>query len=340
MKDPLLLMASPSLRIPSMTADMQDHTDHMHSEAFDMTHHHILKHYPKMHSFLIVRGGKLIFERYYNGHEREKLNDLRSATKSFTSILAGIAVERNELPALDDQVLAVLSKYTTRKTDPLLQETLTLRRLLTMTTGLEWQTGNKLGEPLIHRFHRSKNWLSYALSLPVVQDNVGTFQYRSVDSHLISALLTECCGLDAFSYAREHLFGPLGIDYAAWTPSPEGHSMGHIGLFLTSRDMAKFGLCCLQGGVWQGKQVIPEAWLEQALTSHIEGYPAYGDYGFQWWNGKMNGQPFACAHGHGGQQIYLFPKSDTVVVFTADSRVSRWKNPRPLLQQYILNALE
>lgn len=146
--------------------------------------------------------------------------------------------------------------------------------------------------------------------------------------------------MDAYAYARKYLFEPLDIRHAAWSPSPEGHSMGHIGLYLTSRDMAKFGQCCLDGGQWQGKPVIPETWLKQALTPQVKGYPAFGDYGFQWWTGIQNGSVYALAHGHGGQQIYLFPQLDAVVVFTADSKVSRWKNPRVLLERHILDTLK
>ncbi|MWV45711.1 serine hydrolase [Paenibacillus sp. HJL G12] len=295
--------------------------------------------FPKMHSFLVAQSGDLIYEKYYNGQNRGSLNDLRSATKSFTSILTGIALDRCQLPDLDEPLMNILERYTSERTDPALHRTLTLRRLLTMTTGLAWQTGKRLGEPFIHHFHRSRHWTSYALSLPVLPEMVGCFQYRSVDTHLLSVILSECTGQDAYSYAREHLFGPLGIEHAEWTSSPEGHSMGHIGLYLTSRDMVKFGICCLEGGNWNGRKVISPTWLSQALQTQVEGYPAFGDYGFGWWTGKMNGQAFSYAHGHGGQQIYVFPELDAVVVFTADCKVSRWKNPKPLLQQFILKAL-
>ncbi len=296
--------------------------------------------FPKMRSFLVVRRGKLIYEKYYGGHGSGSLNDLRSATKSITSILTGIALNRGLLPDPDEPLVGILGRYAGERPHPSLYASLTLRRLWTMTTGFAWQTGKKLGEPLIHRFHRSRNWASFALSRPVLPEMVDRFQYRSTDTHLLSVVLSECTGQDAFAFARENLFGPLGIEHAAWSSSPEGHSMGHVGLYLTSRDMAKLGVCCLDDGRWQGRSIIPGDWLSQALQPQVEGYPAFGDYGFGFWTGKMNGQIFSCAHGHGGQQIYLFPESETVVVFTADSMVNRWKNPRPLLQQLILDALD
>lgn len=308
------------------------------TDILEEAHQTILSRYPKMKSFLVVRGGSLIYERYYNGHHAGALNDLRSATKSFTSVLFGMAAGNGLLPPIDAPILPLLGKYAKKTRHPLL-ERVTFRHLLTMTSGFAWKTGKKLGEPLVHQLHRTRKWTSFALSLPVIEEHMGTFQYRSTDSHLLSVALSEAAGKDAFSYATERLFIPLGIRHAAWTPSPEGHSMGHIGLYLTSRDMAKFGLCCLNGGKWNDAEIIPEGWLKEALAPQTEGYPTFGDYGYQWWTGKMDGQPFSLAHGHGGQQLYLFPGLDTVIVFTQDSRVSRWKNPRMLLEKFVMKSI-
>ncbi|MNI91787.1 hypothetical protein D3C73_1494980 [compost metagenome] len=104
--------------------------------------------------------------------------------------------------------------------------------------------------------------------------------------------------------------------------------MGHIGLCLTSRDLAKVGICLLGSGVYGGKQIIPAAWLAEAFKVQAAGYPAYGDYGYQFWNGIICGEPYGLAHGHGGQQIWLLPGLDAAVIFTAESAVNRWKNPR------------
>ena len=301
-------------------------------------HLDILSRYPRMRSFLIVRGGKLIYERYYGTHHPGQLNDLRSATKSFTSALFGIALAEGLLPPENSPVADVLGRYITRKSDPLLNQ-ITIRHLLTMTSGFAWQTGKKLGEPLIHRFHRTRRWAGFALSLPVLKENIGVFQYRSTDSHLLSVMLTEACGSDAFTYAGQKLFGPMDIRHAAWSTSPEGHSTGHVGLYLTSRDMAKFGLLCLNEGRWRGEELLPGSWLREAMQAQTKGYPAFGDYGYQWWCGRISGRSYSLAHGHGGQQIYVFPELDMVVVFTQDSRVSRWKNPRMLLEQYVLEAV-
>lgn len=179
----------------------------------------IRKQYPKMRSFLLVHDGQLLYERYYGGHTVQSLNDLRSATKSFTSMLLGIAVSRGEVPSVDASVYDVFRQLIPAQTHPALKK-LSLRHLLTMTSGFAWQTGKKLGEPLIHRFHRNRQWVRYALSLPIVQQDIGTFQYRSTDSHLLSAAISKGTGMDAYAYARLHLFEPLGIQHTAWSPIP------------------------------------------------------------------------------------------------------------------------
>ncbi|AWB43268.1 serine hydrolase [Paenibacillus sp. CAA11] len=297
-----------------------------------------LRRYPKLRSFLVAREGQLIFERYYNGFHAAALNDLRSATKSFVSALVGLLLDSKQALELDAPVWPYVKSKAPLRPDPFWPQ-VTLRHLLTMTSGLYWETGSKLGEKFIHRFHRSKSWSKFILRLPVIEESIGSFQYRSVDSHLLSVLLTEWTGQSAFELAKQRLFGPLGIDNAAWSASPEGHSTGHIGLFLTSRDMLKLGLLFLQQGRWQQSQLLPAEWVQLSFSPHSEGYPAFGRYGFQWWCAKEDGISFTYAHGHGGQQIYIIPDYSAVCVFTADSQVSRWKNPRQLLKQFVLPSL-
>lgn len=333
-----LLVPSPSAEHSALLS-ISPHESGCDEYLLNQAHDDIHQNYPRMHSFLVIKGGKLTYERYYNGHTATTLNDLRSVTKSFTSILAGIAIARQELPNIDHFILDVLQHYAPYGHDMLLHR-ITLRHLLTMSSGFSWITGKRLGEPWINLLHRSANWSSFALSLPIQEAMMGTFQYRSTDSHLISVMLSACTGRNLSNYAQTHLFAPLGIEHTSWTSSPEGHSMGHVGLYLTSRDMGKFGMCCLNKGVWEGKQVIPENWLTEALSPQVKGYPAFGDYGFQWWYDKIDGEFYSCALGFGGQQIYLFPKLDAVIIFTANSKVSRYKNPRSLLQRFILPSMK
>ncbi|AIQ44871.1 beta-lactamase [Paenibacillus sp. FSL R7-0273] len=337
MDNRISLLSSPYNTAPAMAQARPEETG-TGSSQLEQAHETILKEYPKMHSMLVVRSGKLVYEQYYADYHAGSLNDLRSATKSVVSLLTGIAIGRGELSGTHLTVPDALRSYLPAPSDPLLMQ-LTLRHLLSMTSGFRWITGSKLGEPLVRNLQRSRRWVQFILNLPLDAENIGCFQYRSSDSHLLSVILSEGTGQDAFSYARQHLFGPLGIKHTAWLPSPEGHSMGHIGLSLTSRDIAKLGICLLGGGLYEGRQVIPQSWLEEAFSKQTDGYPAYGDYGYQFWNGRISGQPYVLAHGHGGQQLWLLPELDSAVVFTAESAVSRWRNPRRLLEQHIIPAM-
>lgn len=337
MKETVPLLSCPQASVPPVPSSSPEEAG-ISRELLEKAHQTILREYPKMHSMLVAKRGALLWERYYGEGHAAKLNDLRSATKSILSLLAGIAIHRGDMPGPEVPVVRVLDKHV-----PYLHSEhlpgITLRHLLTMTSGFSWKTGKRLGEPLVAKLHRSRLWGCFALSLPILPEQIGTFQYRSTDSHLISMMLSESTGRAAFSYADEHLFGPLGIRHAAWLTSPEGHSMGHIGLHLTSRDMCKIGMCLLAGGRYAGREIVPGEWLEQALAAQTAGYPGYGDYGFQFWTGTMSGQPYALAHGHGGQQILLLPKLSAAVVFTAESRTGHWKHPRKLVEHYIIPAL-
>ncbi|MNJ40878.1 6-aminohexanoate-dimer hydrolase [compost metagenome] len=299
----------------------------------------IHQHYPKMHSFIVAQQGALLIERYYNGFDASKLHDLRSATKSILSILLGIANHHGQLPPLDEPILHYVQKFGSRPADPLWAQ-LTLRHLLAMTTGFHWKTGAKMGEAFIHRFHQSRSWTKYITQLSIEKHKIGTFQYCSVDSHLLSILLTEWTGLSASDYAGRYLFEPLGIEQTEWSTSPDGHSTGHIGLHLTARDMTKIGTLCLQDGVWEQQRILSADWLLQSMSPISEECAGYGRYGYHWWTAKVGGITYAYAHGHGGQQIIVIPPLDSVIVFTADSALNRWKNPRPLLEKYVIPALK
>lgn len=307
--------------------------------SFSAADEAIRAHYPKMRSMLIARGGTILSEHYYGGCGPSSLHDLRSATKSVLSILLGIAAAQSALPELDEPVWDSVREYAPKRPDPAWSE-LTMRELLTMTSGLYWQTGAKLGERFIGRLHRSRKWADFILRLPVVEKQRGSFVYCSAGSHLLSVLLTKWTGMNASEFASTYLFKPLGMSDYRWDSSPEGHSAGHIGLYLTSRDMLKLGLLCLQKGRWEGEVLVCPEWLEKSMSPHCAPFGSYGQYGFHWWSANYRGLRYCYAHGHGGQQIHVIPELDAVVVFTGESKVKRFKNPKALLENIIIPGLQ
>ncbi|MFD2613832.1 serine hydrolase domain-containing protein [Paenibacillus gansuensis] len=299
---------------------------------------YIAAQHKQLYSFLLVRGGKLAHERYYQGRTADDLMELRSATKSFVTTLIGIALEDGLLDSLDREVYGFFPEELPPSPSPLAEET-TVRHLLTMTSGLYWQTGKRLGERWIHRMHRSPDWVRFILRLPVEPGLRGAFLYRSPDSHLLSAMLTRISGRPALDYAQEKLFAPLGIAGAQWSADPQGHTAGHIGLRLRAQDMARFGQMILREGEWQGRRLVPAGWIREASRPHSEGLPAYGRYGYQWWCGPVGGQESFCALGHGGQLISIFPELDLVAVFTGNPNAGHYRHPRGILERFVLPGL-
>lgn len=306
------------------------------------------KLFPRMYYFACASKGRLIAELNTEGAVPKQLYDLRSATKSFISVLVGIAVHRGEMPPLHEPIVDYLPQNIAerRRQDPDWRR-ITFKHLLTMTSGLLWETGNRLGERWIHRFHNSSSWLQYTLRLPVHPERIGYFQYRSIDSHLLSVLLTSCTGIRADNYARQHLFTPLGIEHYRWDLSPDGHAAGHIGLYLSGRDMLRFGQLILdrgnnspstrEGSEWNAR-VVPAEWIAESHCPYSSGLPAYGAYGYQWWLHRLGNAEAACAIGHGGQVIYVIPSYSMTVVFAGCPRVCRWRHPKRWMEDMLLSA--
>lgn len=318
--------------------------------------------FPKLRCLLISCNGKLLMEHYFNGCNASTLHDLRSATKSFIGALYGIAHARQQIVAPNEPIAAWFKDILPRRhaNDTLWQE-LTPYHLLTMTTGLHWITGPKLGERYIHAFHKSPSWIRFALRLPIKTEQRGQFKYRSIDSHLLSVLLTRCTGLTADRYAEQHLFKPLHIQHYEWLRSPDGDAAGHIGLMLTGRDMLKFGELMTYRGTWppismapsspesseavdsrqtmSPTQILPDRWANESMAAQSSGYPGFGTYGYQRWNDQLLGHPCSYALGHGGQLIWSIPELKLSLAMASDPKVRRWRHPKTYLEQELLPAI-
>jgi CubicO group peptidase (beta-lactamase class C family) len=228
---------------------------------------------------------------------------------------------------------------------------MTIKHLLTMTAGFQWRTGARNHELTIDRIRRSKDWVAFILDLPVRERLFGSFQYNSGASHLLSAIITRSTGKSAQDFAAEHLFEPIGMDPPAtnmehtfsqedvfrnkaggWPKDPQGNSIGGWGLFLEPRDMARFGYLYLNGGQWDGEQIIPRKWVEDSITAHTPGY------GYLWWLRDVKGVFCFSAVGQGGQHVFCVPKKDLVVVVVSKMG-SRWRDRWVLLEEFVLPAV-
>lgn len=317
------------------------------------------KTYRDVDSLLIVKDGKLVFEVYFDGHEwnydspqfqgelvrygPETRHNLASITKSVTSILVGIALDQGLMQSVDDPVFDYFPQYAhlsdTRKA------TITLKHLLTMSSGLQWNEGElPYSDPnndLVRLFYEPDP-IEYILSRPLITEPGAQFYYGGDNTNLLGEAIRSATGQRMDAFAEEVLFGPLGITDYAWDfiNSDMIHASGN--LQLRPRDMAKLGQLCLNGGVWEGQRIVSEAWIAESTQKHVTHTMTSG-YGYQWWLrtyqvGSATVESFA-ALGWGGQKIIVLPDWEMVVVFTGGSYTSGDPSEE-ILTHYILPAVQ
>lgn len=263
-------------------------------------------------SLQLVRNGALILDAYFYPYFGDRAHDVASVTKSVTSTLVGIAVDRGLL-TLDQGVWAFFPDLVPMPA-PDGRSDIELRHLLTMTSGLD--CGRAPGEPELYAMIESDHYVKYALELPMAAPPGTEFAYCSPGSHVLSGMITQATGKSALDFAWDSLFDPLGIRTVAWPSDPQGVSHGWGDLQLHPYDMARIGQLFLNGGVWNGVQVVSKEWVEEATRSSVLADPDGTGYGYQWWvlAGAFDG--VYEARGRGGQAIVVWPTKDIVAVFT------------------------
>jgi len=275
--------------------------------------------YPNVHSVLIIKDGKLVFEEYFYEHTKNKLHELRSATKSFISALTGIAIEKGYIKSKNEKVLPYFSEYTFKNnTDA--KKQITIENLLTNQSGLDCDTYNPkaVGNESVMAYE--KDWIQYSLDLPMKDSAGGIGQYCSSNPIIMGRIIEKATKMALPEFAKQTLFKEIGIKNFEWQfkldPS-SGETFCQLNL--RSRDMAKLGLLYLNKGVWNGKQTISKEWVEQSLNKHS--VDAGLDYGYLWWTKYLDADGVRyygkLAQGNGGQKIYIFKELNLVTVITA-----------------------
>ena len=259
---------------------------------------------------LVARHGRLVAERYFRGSAGRRPHNMKSASKSVLSALAGLAVENGVLEL--DQPIAELLPEAAGLDDPRKQK-ITVRHLLTMTSGLESTSFGNYGS-----WVASRNWVRAALARPLQAEPGTRFAYSTGGTHLLSATLAAAAGRSTHDFAREHLFGPLGIRHSAWARDRQGIHVGGNNLSVLPRDMLKFGQLYLNRGRWAGEQLLPWQWVDESTRPGLAGPRGrgriYGGYGYLWWLRGPRERGAYIASGYGGQYIYVSPAEDLVVV--------------------------
>jgi len=275
---------------------------------------------PGVDSMVVVRHGRLVAEGYFNGYGPETLHDLRSTGKSFTSALAGIAIQQG-LFQVDDPIATLVPQFETHEHMDSRKRAITVHHLLDMRSGLECNDWDPASPGNETRMYNTRDWVGFILDLRMATDPGRVASYCTGGVIVLGKIISWRSGMGLDAYAAAYLFAPLGIQQAAWRKSPDGNATGGGGLRLRPRDAAKFGATYLNGGVWNGTRVIPEEWVAKSRESVTR--LGNDGYGLSWWKRTFAHDSGTVdsffTSGNGGNFIFVFPALDLVAVFTGSN---------------------
>jgi len=271
-------------------------------------------------SFIIAQNDTIVFEKYYNGCDPTQSSNIQSITKSVISALMGISIREGYIKGVDLKLSEFFPADFPREDDAL-KNHLTLRHLLTMSAGFQWESD----EPMYHR-----NPIGAILSQPLETQPGKSFHYNSGLPHILSILIAQESGMSTREFAEQYLFDPLDISLTQWKDVNGDHN-GCCELWLTPHDLVKIGLLYLHQGEWNGEQVIPKDWVLESTRFHIETDDGKG-YGYYWWLTTISNHDIFSALGRGGQFIHVIPALNLVIVGTKNLS----ELPDPDLYEYMI----
>ena len=271
---------------------------------------------PRLQALIVARDGVPLVERAFRGPGLDRAVNVKSVSKSVIAALVGIAIDRGVLRGLDQPMLPLLRDRAPREPDPELGR-ITIENLLAMRAGLDRTSGANYGA-----WVASPDWVRFALSRPFTDQPGGRMLYSTGNTHLLSAILTKAAGRSTLELARDWLGKPLGIEIPAWERDPQGIYLGGNNMALSPRAMLRFGELYRNGGLHQGKRVLPEAWVRVSFVPQAAS-PFTGDhYGLGWFITAMRGRPVYYAWGFGGQMIFVVPSQALTTVMTSALEVA------------------
>jgi CubicO group peptidase (beta-lactamase class C family) len=290
-----------------------------------------------VHSVVVARHGRLIFERYFAGYDEPwghddkryefdatMKHDMRSVSKSVVSLLAGIAIDRGLIQGVDAPVLQFFPELASAAPEGWMA--IRLRDVLTMSSGISWDENRPWNDPKNDEPHLGSETdpMRYVLSKPIAAPPGTQWNYNGGGVDLLGAMIARQSKQPLDVFAREALFAPLGITDFEWQTYQNGRISAAAGLRLRPRDATKIGQLMLNKGAWQGAQIVPADWIEQSTRPRFQAIGYFGGlffYGRFWWLGRtLSGErevPWISAMGLGGQRIFIVPSLDLVVTTTS-----------------------
>ena len=302
--------------------------------------------YKRVHSVLLYQHGKLVLEEYFYGYSAGRTQQLRSATKSVVSTLAGIAIDRGALTGVNQRVLPLMSYQTHDQPDPR-KAAITLDNFLSMSSGLDCNDHSSTSPGRETEIDNQLDWVKATLDLPMINDPGTRAYYCSGGVAVVGKAIENAVHTRVPEFAQANLFGPLGIARSNWTWNYDLTSADKefAQIHLRPRDMLKLGILFADGGHWHGHQIISESWVRTSLAEHS--HVDNTSYGYFWWRPWLNVETptgsqrvdVVAAQGNGGQKIYLVPQYDLVAVFTAGGYNAESTPPNSIMAKIILPAL-
>jgi CubicO group peptidase (beta-lactamase class C family) len=321
-----------------------------------------------LHGVVIVRNGRLVLERYFEGEDNARgrplgkisfdsdtLHDLRSVSKSIVGLLYGIALAAGRVPPPDTPLFQSFPEYADLAADPG-RNRWTVHHVLTMTMGTDW---DELSTPYTDptnseiAMDMAPDPYRYVLGQPVVMEPGKRWIYNGGATALLGRIIVKGTGKSLPVFAREALFDPLGIDPTDWFTRRDGDAIAASGLRMTPRDLARIGQLMLQGGVWVDRHVVPKQWLARCTSPFVMVDEAR-QYGYQWYLGHFSFttptaprwarsrlERFWSAIGNGGQHLFVFPGLDLAVAVTAGNydTPNQWVPPTRVIREVVLSSV-
>lgn len=307
--------------------------------------------FPNTHSILVAKSGRLVFEEYFYGFDRDVLHDMRSASKSLASTLIGLAIDRNLIDGSEATVLPFFPEYRSYEEWDSRKAKITLRNLMTMSSGLDANDSDRnsvAAEGTYQSQSAQPDWTKLALDAPMIAEPGKRLIYGGANPLILGSILDNVIGDRVEWFAEEALFRPLGIVKYRIYLDPLGVPYLGGGMYLRPRDMLKIGQMYLDDGKWQGRQVLSDSWVAESFGRYgrLEPLESNGnEYGYLWWheNYEVNGQRIESieARGYGGQYIFVVPELEMVAVITSGNYrggLAMTRQPQTIFQRYLLPA--
>ncbi len=296
------------------------------------------KNLEHIHSILITKDGKLVFEEYFHGYDREYLHDVRSAFKSIASLAVGKAMMKNDGLHVEN---AILDYYPEYDIHDVRKKNITVHHSLTMSTGIQLEDEDKMQ-------WEHEDWVGHKLDLPMPYEPGAVYEYSSGGSNLLTGVIQKSVGTYLPLFFYEELLLPMEIHDFQMLTSPHGRGYLAGSFYMRPIDFTKFGLLVLNKGTWNGEQLIGESWIEKSTTPHIKGsWPKNSDYGYLWrlLEREVGGKQMKTveAWGNGGQFLIIIPEIEMTITMTGGNYnlfPDMEDRPFSILNEYILPAVQ